>query len=240
MPWHEKGNQTPFDTVPITGQLQLDGDLLAQRYRQNWLKDHKYPTIVFPSGLIRELWDSPDGSGFVNIFGAFELLRQGSRDEGFTQAIEFADQYGYTVARRGDTELLLFHPITARGYQVTYDNNVRSITNVSRFPDHTMELLDIESRAVLPDLYSGEHSGLDTIAPVKFFTPDANWTWYASEYDGEDTFFGLVSGFELELGYFSLTELDGVRGALGLPVERDLYFTPQPLRDLQRYHQQSE
>lgn len=64
-------------------------------------------------------------------------------------------------------------------------------------------LLDDESRKKLPPLYSGEEQGLDAIAQVKFFTLDAQWTWYASEIDGEDIFFGLVSGFELELGYFS-------------------------------------
>jgi len=63
-------------------------------------------------------------------------------------------------------------------------------------------LLDRVSREKLPQLYSGEEKGLDAIAQVKFFTPDSNWTWYASEFDGEDIFFGLVSGFEVELGYF--------------------------------------
>jgi len=70
------------------------------------------------------------------------------------------------------------------------------------------------------------------IAVVKFFTPDSGWTWYASEFDGTDTFFGLVDGFEKELGCFSLSELASVRGKLGLPVERDRYFRPTPLDDL--------
>ena len=103
-------------------------------------------------------------------------------------------------------------------------------------PSEVAELLDGESRAILPELYSNEHLGMDAIAPVKFFTPDGSWTWYASEYDGEDLFFGLVSGFEVELGYFSLTELEGVRGSLGLPVERDLYFKPTTLYELQKQH----
>ena len=89
-------------------------------------------------------------------------------------------------------------------------------------------LLDPESREKLPALYSGEELGLMAIALVKFFTPDSNWTWYASEFDGEDLFFGLVSGFEVELGYFSLSELQSVKGPLGLPIERDhfrfIYF----------------
>jgi len=70
------------------------------------------------------------------------------------------------------------------------------------------------------------------IAVVKFFTPDSSWTWYASEFDGKDTFFGLVDGFEKELGCFSLSELASVRGKLGLPVERDRYFRPTPLDEL--------
>lgn len=238
MPWHERNQQGPFETVPIRGLFYLDGNLLARRYHQEWVSQKKYPVIAFPSGLQRELWDNADGGGILNIFGAFELTRTGSRDEGFQQAIEFANEYGYTVARRGRNELLVFHPYTTRGYQITYDNKAHTITNVSRFPDHAMELLDIESRAVLPELYSGEQAGLDAIAPVKFFTPDGNWTWYASEYDGEDTFFGLVSGFEVELGYFSLTELEGVQGALGLPIECDLHFEPKTLRELKQRHEQ--
>jgi hypothetical protein len=65
---------------------------------------------------------------------------------------------------------------------------------------------------------------LDALAQVKFFISDAQWTWYASEFDGEDIFFGLVIGLEIELGYFSLSELKSVKGPLGLPIERDLHF----------------
>ena len=46
---------------------------------------------------------------------------------------------------------------------------------------------------------------------------------------GDITFFGLVIGFEVELGYFTLRELESWRGRLGLPLERDLYFEPTPL-----------
>jgi len=90
---------------------------------------------------------------------------------------------------------------------------------------------------------------------VKFFTPDANWTWYVTEasaiteegdqipldgaYPFKDggkvvdvLFFGLVDGMERELGYFSLSELSSVRGSLGLPIERDLYWDPKPLREV--------
>ena len=93
-----------------------------------------------------------------------------------------------------------------------------------------MQLLTNTIRKQLPPLYSQEALGLTALARVKFFTPDSNWSWYASEFDGQDTFFGLVDGFELELGYFLLSELKQVHGNLGLPIERDLYFKPTPLQ----------
>lgn len=95
-----------------------------------------------------------------------------------------------------------------------------------------------------------EQIGLEALAPVKYFMPDGSWTWYASEgapvdEDGYfDTdkekvdylFFGLVSGWEIEFGYFSLSELQSVRGALGLPIERDLYYEPKTLQELEEMH----
>ena len=93
-----------------------------------------------------------------------------------------------------------------------------------------MKLLTKELLKKLPLLGATEKVA-DPTAIVKFFTPDSNWTWYATEYDGEDTFFGLVDGFEKELGYFSLSELKSVRGMLGLPIERDRWFNPKPLSE---------
>ena len=95
-----------------------------------------------------------------------------------------------------------------------------------------MKLLTEKIAAMLPPLGSQDGMGYDALAQVKFFTPDANWTWYATEYDPEERmFFGLVIGLEAELGYFSLDELEAARGPLGLAIERDLHFTSAPLRD---------
>lgn len=101
-------------------------------------------------------------------------------------------------------------------------------------------LLDKASREKLPPLYSGKEKGLEAMAQVKFFTPDSNWTWYASEFDGEDIFFGLVSGQDVELGYFSLNELKGAQGPMGLPIERDLYFEPITLKELKNFHRKQD
>lgn len=66
----------------------------------------------------------------------------------------------------------------------------------------------------------------DCFPVVKLFTPDANATWLLAELDPDapDIGFGLCDLGYPELGSVSLTELESVRGPLGLPVERDLHF----------------
>ena len=77
-------------------------------------------------------------------------------------------------------------------------------------------LLDQASREKLPPLYSQEEQGLDAVAQVKFFTPDSNWTWYASEFDGDDIFFGLVSGFRAGVGLFFAERNAGSERTFGI------------------------
>ena len=91
------------------------------------------------------------------------------------------------------------------------------------------KLLTQEIIKRLPPLYSQQNNP-DPIVQVKFFSPYNGWTWYAYEYDPEQgLFFGLVKGFDDEIGYFSLQELEEANKN-GLPlVERDLHFQPQPL-----------
>jgi len=95
-----------------------------------------------------------------------------------------------------------------------------------------MKLITEEIKRILPKLYEQESLGYNATAYVKFFTPDSNWTWYVTEFDGEDLFFGLVDGFDKELGYFSLSELESVKGPLGLKIERDLYFKSKKIKNL--------
>jgi len=97
-----------------------------------------------------------------------------------------------------------------------------------------MELLTKEIREKIPKLYATENIPLeDKVAVVKYFTPWTSWTWYGVEFDGEDRFFGLVDGLEREWGYFSLSELKSVSGPLGLKIERDLYFEPTKIKEIQ-------
>ena len=97
-------------------------------------------------------------------------------------------------------------------------------------------LLTQEIRDILPPLYNSEkHPEKEAIAVVKFFSPYSQWTWYAVEFDGEDTFFGLVDGFEMEYGYFSYSELEAVIVFGGVPaVERDCHWTPRPVKEIEK------
>ena len=63
---------------------------------------------------------------------------------------------------------------------------------------------------------------------VKMFDPSGSWTWYVTEYDYQrQECFGLVVGFEEELGYFHLPELNAITGAFGLGIEQDLHWDPK-------------
>lgn len=102
-----------------------------------------------------------------------------------------------------------------------------------------MLLLTKKLRQKLPPLGATEKQG-DPMAVVKFFTPDSSWTWFATEFDGKDLFFGAASGFEVELGYFRLSELQETRGPRGLSVERDLHFKPTPLSKIRKQYGRRE
>jgi hypothetical protein len=97
---------------------------------------------------------------------------------------------------------------------------------------HGMKLLTKEIRRSLPPLGSQDGKGGKAVVYVRFFTPDSSWTWLATEFDGEDLFFGLVEGQEKELGYFSLSELESATGPMGLHIERDLHWTPKTLAEI--------
>jgi len=59
----------------------------------------------------------------------------------------------------------------------------------------------------------------DPVAKVKIFNPCGSWTWYIAGYDPETHIaWGLVDGFEKEIGDFDMTELVAVRTKFGLPL----------------------
>ena len=104
-----------------------------------------------------------------------------------------------------------------------------------------MKLLTQELRRKLPPLHAQEGKGGKAVVHVKFFTPDSGFTWWITEgspiKDDAGTevdfhFFALVEGQFKELGYVSLSELESVRGPMGLPIERDLHWKPKTLEEI--------
>lgn len=93
-----------------------------------------------------------------------------------------------------------------------------------------MELLTPALRVALAAnaaAQAAQDGARDPVPVVKFFNPVGAATWLATELDADgDTLFGLADlGFGCpELGYFSLSEIAGVRLPLGLGIERDLGF----------------
>ena len=91
-----------------------------------------------------------------------------------------------------------------------------------------MMLLTQAIRNSLPPLYANEHKKPEDVPVcVKIFNPYGSGTWYLTEFDGEDIFFGLCCIHEAELGYVSLSELESLKikvGGYGLPLERDKYW----------------
>ncbi len=76
--------------------------------------------------------------------------------------------------------------------------------------------------------FAGTEAEPDFLPVVKLIAPDAGCTWLLTELDPDDPdiAFGLCDlGMGCpELGYVRITEIESVRGVLGLPVERDLQF----------------
>ena len=98
------------------------------------------------------------------------------------------------------------------------------------------QLMTRELADTIPDL--GANANVadcdNVLAPARLFSPYTNWTWYITELDPETgQCFGLVEGFERELGYFDLSELAETTVFGGVPaVERDLYWEPKTLGEI--------
>ena len=74
-------------------------------------------------------------------------------------------------------------------------------------------------------LANGRRCGLDHVPVVKFFNPLGIGTWLATELDEDgDTLFGLADLGYLELGAFSLAEMQELELPLGMGIERDILF----------------
>lgn len=97
-----------------------------------------------------------------------------------------------------------------------------------------MSLLSDELIETLPKLYDTEEQK-DPIVKLRFHLPYSQWVWFLIEYDkGSRIVYGYVCGFEHELGYFSIDELEQVKGLHGTKVLLDKNFKPKKLSELKK------
>jgi hypothetical protein len=96
---------------------------------------------------------------------------------------------------------------------------------------------EIRAELIANGARAAREPDFDPLPVVKLFTPDAGATWLLGwvDPDDPDIAFGLCDlGMRCpELGSVRLSEIAAVRGALRLPVERDLFF--RATKPLSRY-----
>ena len=67
----------------------------------------------------------------------------------------------------------------------------------------------------------------DQMIVAKFFNPMGRGTWYLMNLaDDGDYAWGIVDLHEVEMGSFSMNELQSAKLPFGLGIERDMYFEP--------------
>jgi hypothetical protein len=78
-----------------------------------------------------------------------------------------------------------------------------------------------------------KNSDMEQMVVAKFFNPIGNGTWYLMNMaDDEDYAWGIVDLFAIEMGSFSIKELQSVQLPLGMGIERDRYFESIPASEL--------
>ena len=108
--------------------------------------------------------------------------------------------------------------------------------NHSRYRRHKLMTKELGDR--IPAIGANENVDDydEVLVPAKLFSAYTGWRWYVTEWDAETgTCFGLVEGFERELGYFDLTELAEATVFGNVPaVERDLHWEPKTIGEIRR------
>ena len=172
MPWFEQDHHTPFEETPINGLAFLHGDVIARQYQQEWMRGKKYPLITYPSGTTREVVQNPETANIV-LFGDVTLPYGINRAEAVKALSSNPHQTRLHLQQFEGSDFVVVNPQSRRGYRLSFDRESGELSNLTPVPDYAMELLPGDLRAVLPKLYSTEKTGDEAIAPIKFFTPDA-------------------------------------------------------------------
>tara|TARA_Y100000310_G_scaffold190819_1_gene190803 strand:- start:393 stop:698 length:306 start_codon:yes stop_codon:yes gene_type:complete len=76
-------------------------------------------------------------------------------------------------------------------------------------------------------------SDMEQMVVAKFFDPMGSWRWFLMNMDKDgDYCWGIVDGYAVEMGSFSMRELQSIQLPLGLGIERDKFFEPVKASEL--------
>ena len=96
------------------------------------------------------------------------------------------------------------------------------------------QLMTREIAKTAPRLYE-QDGAEDPTVYAHYFSCVSGWDWWLLEFDGTDEAFGLVEGYDDELGYFSIKEMEELNRQMGFAaVERDEHVSPKPLSAVRR------
>ena len=83
------------------------------------------------------------------------------------------------------------------------------------------QLMTEEIAKTVPRLYE-QDGAEDPTVYAHYFSCVNGWDWWLLEFDGTDEAFGLVEGYDDELGYFSIKEMAELNRQMGFAaVERE-------------------
>ncbi len=78
-------------------------------------------------------------------------------------------------------------------------------------------------------------SDFNQMVVAKFFDAFGSWSWYLMNIDPVDNDYcwGIVKGFEVEMGSFLMSELKSLKAMGSVPrIERDICFKPTKAKDI--------
>ena len=126
-------------------------------------------------------------------------------------------------------------PATTRGVAIRLCPQGRNVEGrVPGTEEEMQQLMTEEIAKTVPRLY-GQDGAEDPTVYAHYFSCVNGWDWWLLEFDGTDEAFGLVEGYDDELGYFSIKEMEELNRQMGFAaVERDEHFSPKPLSAVRR------
>jgi hypothetical protein len=184
---------------------------------------------------------SEPGNATVHLFGALTVPLIDTNSQAFSDATEVAKDNGYElegidahrfiITSEAENVVIVFDPVSHRLHDVTF------VRNGEYIPYTVSDILDDSASYRLQDGIPPNPLALETFASVCYALPLTDWVWYATGFDGRDTFYGLVVEDTIACATFSLTDLARLRGPHGSAVEHASDFEPRTLGDLKALHE---